>query len=371
MERDMKNWKIALVFCIMVITCCLFSDVYERDFCGSSVLVVLDNKLGGINKVHEISFFGIDDIIEIVDLFRLEGDALIRANPETFRQILGFRLSSDDKANVLRVVEELKKIEGVLKAGPNYIEDFDRIPNDPRYSDQWGLHRIQASHAWNYSIGSRTIKVGIIDSGITNHSDLVDNLTTGWNFVQDYSNTTSVGDWHGTHVAGIVGAVGNNGNRVVGVNWEVTLVPLKVDHWCVINERYRVERWRVVEAIEYATRNNIPILNHSISGFGLDCNDKRIDAIRNYPGLFVWSVGNRSRNHDAYTSTAAFDLPNLISVGSTMMIGNLEHRWTSSSYGPNSVSIWAPGGSILSTITVFGFSELAYTRSTSVQCLSI
>jgi hypothetical protein len=67
----MKNMHKTLTFCILLVTWSLFCDLYERDFCRSSVLVVLDNNLGGINKVHDISFFGIDDIIEMVVAFLL------------------------------------------------------------------------------------------------------------------------------------------------------------------------------------------------------------------------------------------------------------------------------------------------------------
>ena len=69
----------------------------------------------------------------------------------------------------------------------------------------------------NYSIGSRTVKVGVIDTGIANHEDLNDNLVAGWNFVDDSNNTDDT-DGHGTAVAGIIGATGTNENGVLGVN---------------------------------------------------------------------------------------------------------------------------------------------------------
>jgi subtilisin family serine protease len=96
----------------------------------------------------------------------------------------------------------------------------------------WGMNKIQAPEAWEITTGSHNVKIGIMDTGIANHPDLNDNICTelGRDFYFDRPHdTANLLDPHGTHVAGTVGAVGDNGIGVVGVNWNVLLVPMRID----------------------------------------------------------------------------------------------------------------------------------------------
>ena len=120
---------------------------------------------------------------------------------------------------------------------PSPLATPPNLPNDPfylssgswgqNYADLWGLKKIDAEGAWRESTGSQTITVAVVDTGIDrNHPDIKGNVASGWNFL---TNTTDAMDdnGHGTHVAGIIGAAGNNALGVVGVNWRVNIMPFK------------------------------------------------------------------------------------------------------------------------------------------------
>ena len=166
------------------------------------------------------------------------------------------------------------------------------IPNDPQYSNQWYLDSISAPLAWEKTTGSRSVVVAVLDTGVEFiHPDLTDNIwinpkevafnnidddgngfvddVYGWDFVGNQSNPgpdlnlpqTSVGLHHGTVVAGIIGAVGNNGTDGAGVNWQVKIMPLKV-----LDEKGEGDAGTVVKAIDYAITQKADIINLSFIG---------------------------------------------------------------------------------------------------------
>ena len=324
-----------------------WTGTIDEDFDGYSVLVVLDKNTGGVNKRHEKSFFGGIEIESIEDLtyFTIDADEInkLGINWEIWRQILWIKLPGDSKENVLSVIRQLEKINGIKSVSPGHYEQPCAVPNDLDYGSQWGLGAagIQASAAWDIIIGSayfENLKVGIIDSGIANHLDLNENLIAGWDFYNNNSVTNDDPIGHGTHVAGIVGAVGNNSRGVSGVCWNVTLVPLQV----VIPSTGKLHVPAVTAAIHYATQNHIPILNYS--GGGTSNNSAREDAIRQYPGLFVCSAGNDGNNNNNSATPyypANHDLKNLIAVGSIDRNGN---KSSFSNFGATKVDLFAPGG---------------------------
>ena len=333
----------------------------EDDFDGGSVLVVLDKKTGGINKQHKESFFGTFQKTGIIDLSKVErvqdretlstkegtrvgadaNSTSLEIDEETFRQILEIRLPKNSKENVLQVIKELEKIDGILYAGTNDIGGVPGIvnPNDPYFvnQSQWGLTRVDTPNAWDITTGSRNVRVGIIDTGISSHADLNANLTNGWNFANNSVNTND-SDGHGTHVSGIIGAVGNNKVGVAGVAWDVTLVPLKIEEGGAISQ--------TINAIAFAGSNNIPIINHS--WWNYSNNYAYRQAIQNYPGLYVCSAGNGSANIDNVPNfPASFNLPNMIVVGASR---NNDQARSTSNFGAKAVHIFAPGEDILSTV---------------------
>ncbi len=147
-------------------------------------------------------------------------------------------------------IEELRDEPGLVFAEPNYLAHAaETIPDDPHYTEQWGLPRIRAPEAWDLTTGDDLI-IAVIDTGVDlDHPDLVGKLWTnadeipdngldddgngyvddshGWDFVNDDAEPQD-DYWHGTHVAGIAAADTDNGQGVAGVSWGARIMPLKV-----------------------------------------------------------------------------------------------------------------------------------------------
>ena len=307
---------------------------------------------------------------------------------DRFERILGGRLAvlelqgeegEDLASRALRALEHHPFVE---YAEYNYLRhiDFTPVPDDERFDELWGLHNtgqtggaddadINAPEAWEISTGSPEVIVGVIDTGIDyNHEDLADNI---WinpgeipdNGIDDDNNgyvddihginsITGSGDpmddhYHGTHCAGIIGAVGGNGKGVTGVNWTVKIIGIKF-----VSGGFGLDS-DAVESINYAValRNrgvNIRVLSNSWGGSGYS--QSLLDAINqaNSAGiLFVAAAGNSSADNDSSPLyPASYDTPNVLAVASTDHNDNLS---SFSNYGATSVDIAAPGSSILST----------------------
>jgi subtilisin family serine protease len=166
---------------------------------------------------------------------------------EASELIPGLRLARVAESETMNAVAALRAQPDVLFAEPNYILRAAVNPNDPHFGAgrQSNMTQIGAPQAWNTTPGSTSVVVGILDQGVQiSHADLAANIWTnpspgslppitgdlhGYNFVNDNGDVTDGPDdeVHGTHVAGIIGAVGNNSRGVAGVNWSVGLMPLK------------------------------------------------------------------------------------------------------------------------------------------------
>ncbi|MBR2967689.1 MAG: S8 family serine peptidase [Clostridia bacterium] len=201
----------------------------DAEFEEDSIIVVLDDAMSGINKVHSKEFFGDIVIDHIKDLTWRENE--IKNNNVKFNQILQISLKNSSKEKILQSIQILQKINGIESIEPNFIFDKQSFVNDINYSSLWGLGSakgINAEGAWGITTGSKNVRVGILDTGIEAHEDLIYNLIDGYDFYNNNNITTDDAVGHGTHVAGIIGATANNNFGVVGVNWEVTMVPFIV-----------------------------------------------------------------------------------------------------------------------------------------------
>ncbi len=265
-------------------------------------------------------------------------------------------------------VEALKNNPYVKWAELNYYGCVDdAIPNDPKYAPasgtpQWGLPRIGAPEAWDYITGSDAtdgselddyVKVAVIDTGVDAlHEDLADNLdmSLAYNTYLDLPGNIEDYYGHGTHVAGIIGAVGNNNKGITGVCWKVDIVPIKITIGTTGSTTYDALK----NAINYANYYDIMIANTSIKIEKF--NDQVIAAVRNYSnsgGLLIKSAGN---NHNDIDSNTAFQelssIPGVIIVGA---LGYDENNPTVdmiagfSNFGASVVDLFAPGEEILST----------------------
>ena len=246
-------------------------------------------------------------------------------------------LKSGEPQAVFRVMEWLRSVPGVVHAEPDYFIGTHRIPNDPYFTYLWGLKEIDAPLAWEVTTGSERIIVGVLDSGVDyHHPDLRNNV---WLALDEQGSDNPMDETgHGTHVAGTIGAVGNNATGVTGVNWRVRLVSLKVG-----SASFNLAA--AIKAIDYANEHKIPILNNSWGGEFYSPALK--SAIEYYDGLFVASAGNSGSNNDIFpVYPASYDCNNIISVAATGRNGRLAPF---SNYGKTSVDLAAPGADILST----------------------
>lgn len=348
----------------------------EEDFCDNSLLVVMDSnvsKFRGISEEFSDNLFGhinADKIINLTELpekyINSKGSISSSNAPElarhfseiSFKQILRITLPQRNKQNVLDTIKVVEKLDGVLYAGPDYLETADTPnPDDTRLSEQWalvGTNSIKARGAWGITPGTRNVRVGVIDSGIATHNDLNDNVVAGWDWFNNNATTNDDIGGHGTSAAGIIGAVGNNATGVSGVAQRVSLVPMQTASDTSGSGSH--PSWSRVDAILNArdlwdTDNRISILNHSISGFGT--NFTLLAAVEQFPGLFVWSAGNNGNNLDNFTNIGQFNTANLISVGAHDN-NNARSIWNttqSSNYG-NAVNIYAPGTDCLTTHSI-------------------
>ena len=221
----------------------------------------------------------------------------------------GLRLARMAPEDTLGALKALQARADVVYAEPNFIRHADAVPNDPRYPDLYGLKNgssgtsgTSAESAWDTSTGNQNVVVGVIDSGIDiEHRDLKDNIfvntgeipgnsidddnngfvddVNGWDFVHNDRTVfdSADEDFHGTHVAGTIGARGNNSIGVVGVNWNVQLLPLKAIGLSGSTDA------RLIAAYSYAKAMrqrgvNLRVLNNSYGGQRFS--QSLLDAIR-------------------------------------------------------------------------------------------
>jgi len=281
--------------------------------------------------------------------------------------------------NINDAVKEFNNNQNIEYAAPNYIYHITTIPNDPGYlsGNLWGLNKIQTPQAWDLTKGSADIVVANIDTGVDyDHPDLAPNIWTnpgeipgngidddGNGYVDDihgYDFANNDGDpfddhGHGTHTAGTIGAVGNNGIGVAGVNWNVKIMPVKF-----LSGSGSGTTTDAIRSIQYAIDNGADIMSNSWGGGGYDPSLEDVIKLANDAGiLFVAAAGNNGRNNDILPFyPASYNVPNVISVAATD--GN-DVRASFSNYGTTSVDLGAPGINILSTIPGGGYTYLSGT----------
>ena len=297
-------------------------------------------------------------------------DNQVKEEYSSFNQMVEIKLYTKSKQNVLDVIRELEKRDDVLVAEPNYIIELNSspiTPNDTYVNEQWAIEKINLPSAWSLTNGSKSVSVGVIDTGIqANHPDLSANIdkTLSKSFVDDSPLTDERG--HGTHVAGIIGAVGNNNAGITGTCWNVNLISLKIH---LQNKDGNVAE--LAKAINYAEENEIQIINNSNS-FTRNSEVLR-KAIENYSGIIITSAGNHYKdidNDNNYTRKypSVYTYSNIISVAASDESDGLWHTgyYEGSNYGVKSVDLAAPGFSIYSTYFE-NTSDLYYKKMTGTS----
>jgi subtilisin family serine protease len=284
----------------------------------------------------------------------------------TLRLVPGLERLKLHGRTVANAVAALSKNPNVVYAEPDYLVSATATPNDPLFGQLWGMAKINAPAAWDVSTGSANVVVGDIDTGIDyTHPDLAGNVwvnpgeaagngvdddgngyvddVNGWDFVSNDNNPMD-DHGHGTHTSGTVGARGNNGVGVVGVNWNVRIAGLKF-----LNAQGSGSTSNAILALGYAVAKDMKVTNNSWGGGGFS--QSLFNAIanaRNAGSLFVAAAGNSSFDNDLLPFyPASYDLDNVIAVAATTSTDGLA---SFSNYGATSVDLGAPGAGITSTV---------------------
>ena len=328
-----------------------------------------------------------------------EGTQLLAAagahNERKLRRVAA-KVATVDPARLDAVLRRLRSDPRVRFAEPNYKLHALATPNDSDFGELWGLVNsgqavkgvtgtadadIDADQAWNVTTGSSSVVVGILDTGVDfSHPDLGGSQTSsqvmwknpgetgggresngvdddgngyvddwrGWDWANDDNNPQDDMN-HGTHVAGTLGALGNNGQGIAGVNWNVKIMALKL-----LDSHGDGDLADAVEALRYATAMGARITNSSWGGGGFSqAMFDQLKAADASGALFVAAAGNSGANNDvAPVYPASYDVPNVISVAGTDQDDGLA---SFSNRGRTSVDVAAPGTQVYSTVLGGGY----------------
>jgi subtilisin family serine protease len=307
------------------------------------------------------------------------------------------------ETDVLTVVHRLEQDPGVEYAEPNYVIQLHRTPDDPRFDELWGMHNtgqasgtpgadISALNTWDRCTGSGVI-VAVVDTGIDyTHVDLEDNMwmnpgetgldgsgndkrfngidDDGNGFTDDVFGIDAHNDdsdpmddhYHGTHCAGTIGAVGNNGIGVAGVCWKAQIMALKA-----FDATGNGDVGSAVQCIDYAVQKGARVISCS---FGFDDYSQALHDIIAVAGasnvLLCASAGNDNADLDTHPQyPGALTLQNILTIASS---DSKDRRSSFSNYGSTSVDLAAPGSEILSTAPGNSYQYLNGTSMATPHC---
>jgi len=241
-----------------------------------------------------------------------------------------------------KAVSQLMRETGAVKfAEPDLLVSPTNIPNDPGFPDQWHHTTIHSAGAWERLTSPEdleAVKVCVLDTGVDqDHPDLVGNLLPGYNA----NHLRSVEDFHGhgTATAGVIGAVGNNGQGISGVLWDVNILPVQINNDTDDSSAYIST---MAKGIKWCADQGAKVANLSYEGASASAIDDAATYLREHGGLLFMSAGNAGTLYD----TASYpDWSSFIIVGAT---AQTDIKSGFSNYGPF-VDLVAPGERILST----------------------
>lgn len=318
--------------------------------CEKVIEYAADRVLVTIDGETEVATFGASD-----ELMELEKGGRILS------------VTSADKVDfdtVTKLTEELQAKNGKAIVEPDYVQRAFRIPNDPRYRGLWGMEKIGATKAWDQGVDATNVIVAVLDTGVNYfHEDLTDNIlrdkgelpfpyVVGYNAIGNV-NEPMDDNGHGTHCAGTIAAVGNNGKGVTGITWNANIMPLKF----LNSEGSGATSWSI-SCMNWARQHNADIISCSFGGGGSQAQKLAMERLRIMGSMFACAAGNEGANNDKQPMyPASYDLDNIIAVASSGISDELSRF---SNYGEKNVDIAAPGEGILSTYWSYRSSDTAY-----------
>ena len=274
--------------------------------------------------------------VQVLDSFYLDDHVVLIQTPEN-------RSLSEIKT----LYESNPTIDWVQE---NYTVTTQLVPNDPKYSEQWYLGKIGANQAWDVTMGDPSFIVSVVDTGVDyTHPELAGKGIKGPDFTgetgkpEDPKNDSIDAFGHGTHVAGIIGAIGNNNEGVIGVAPHVQIMSVKV-----LSSKGGGSLFSIAKGISYSAENGAKVINLSLGGPAVK------DVISSYVGwrvtkkygvLLVAAAGNSG----GPVGTPARIQDYYMAVGAT---NDRDELTKFSCFGPE-LSVTAPGDNIMSTTPTY------------------
>lgn len=403
-----RRFIFALILVCMVVG---FANA-ERPAYKSDELIVVFKDVGAKSKVNKF-FHGpvsSDYVKSTITDIVIPGSKIKENFGKSTRDMA--RVSLPKRQNVIQAMARFRDSENIEYVQPNFYYYNYAVPNDASYSSQWSLNNrgqsggtpgadISAEEGWEYSTGSKTgdVVIAVIDDGVQFvHTDLAGNMwwnpdndpndpNADWpeeylhgidiagadvNNANDQDGDPSPGEngGHGTHVAGIVGAKGNNSRGITGVCWDVNIMAIKI----FADNSQGALTSDEVKGIDWAVDHNAHVINASWGGYNFDTALR--SSIKNagdHNVVFVAAAGNGFPNNSGIPNDndgldpaypASYNLDNIISV---MATNHDDNRASYSNFGATTVDIAAPGGDdpnaakILSTYPDNTFARLSGT----------
>lgn len=299
-----------------------------------------------------------------------------------------YKFKFDSELGLDQVIESYGNNEYVEVVEPNFIYQLSLTPNDAKYFQEWHLEQVQAPTAWEITTGSNQVTIAIIDSGVDiNHPDIKNNVwvnrdeipddnidndnngyiddINGWDFLDDVPDPTPKLDYpledldknrgglnHGTVIAGIIAAEGNNEEGIAGVSWDSNIMSLRM-----LDSLGYGDLEDLIETIKYAIDKKVDVINFSFVGYQHSelLDEVLLDAY-NKGIVIVAAAGNELLNGDPldldeqliYPVCSNYNLAEnvIIGVGAT---DTLDQMASFSGFGTRCLDINAPGYSIYST----------------------
>lgn len=299
-----------------------------------------------------------------------------------------YKIKFDDTEDLNQIINLYKNSEFVEAVEPNLIYQLSFTPNDEKYFQEWHLEQIQAPAAWEASTGWDKVTIAVIDTGVDiNHPDLKDNIwvnkdevagdkidndkngyiddINGWDFISNKADPSPKLDYsldsldkdkgglnHGTVIAGIIAARGNNKEGIAGVTWQSKIMSLRI-----LDSKGYGNLDDLIDAINYAIAKEVDVINFSFVGHqGSKLLDQALLQAYNAGIVIVAAAGNELANGQSldfdqtliYPVCSNYDLAEniIIGVGAT---DTLDQVAKFSGHGTRCLDINAPGYSIFST----------------------
>lgn len=369
------------------------SQTAPKDYVPDEIIVKFIKEAAiEATKIQGIAMTGLGSVDALNEKFKTTTVEKVFPQKSTYPLANIYRLRFTTEISIPQLLESYRKDPNILWAEPNYIYRAAIEPNDPYYSSQWHLPKIQAPSAWDIEKGSASVVIGVIDTGVdTDHPDLANQIWTnadeiadnsidddgngyvddvqGWDFVLnntdpnpkpnglDDNNEYGPDDGvdHGTHVAGIAAAIGNNSLGITGISWNCTILPVRV-----LDDEGEGNYLNVIRGIVYAVDNGADIINLSLGGpYSIEFNDA-IAYAYSHGVIIVAAAGNEDKDIDQNMTSPACNDNNGNHVICVAATDNNDVKTAFSNYGKIFVDVSAPGLGILSTLYYdpsFGFNN--------------